>query len=130
MLDAERDDSLMSDLLPILYQQIADLTAPSCQNGTAECAQHKDKKYRCCERQYCELARKFAKEKYGIDLQETGNPDLPFMGENGCTVAPHLRPICALHCCTMTDAAKSHINHDPAQTKLYLDLAAEIQRNL
>jgi len=30
--------------------------------------------------------RQYAKEKYGIDLQETSNPDLPFMGEHGCTV--------------------------------------------
>lgn len=90
----------MADPLPILYQKIADLTAPSCQNGTAECAKFCDRKYRCCERQYCEQTRKFAKEKYNIDLQETGNAELPFMGENGCTVAPHLRPICAIHLCS------------------------------
>jgi hypothetical protein len=90
----------MPDLLPILYQKIADLTAPSCQNGTAECAKFCDRKYRCCEGQYCEQTRRFAKEKYNIDLQDTGHPDLPFMGENGCTVAPHLRPVCAIHVCS------------------------------
>lgn len=90
----------MPDLLPILYQRIADLTSPSCRNGTAECAKFVGNKYRCCEAQYCELTREFAKDKYGIDLQETGNPDLPFMGENGCTVPPHLRPVCAIHLCS------------------------------
>jgi hypothetical protein len=98
----------MSDLLPILYQRIADLTSPSCCNGTAECvcngtaecARFQDRKYRCCERQYCEQTRKFAKEKYGIDLLETGNAELPFMGEYGCTVPPHLRPVCAIHVCS------------------------------
>jgi hypothetical protein len=97
----------MADLLPILYQKIAELTSPSCCNGMAECAQFAARKYRCCERQYCEMARKFAKEKYSIDLQETGNPDLPFMGENGCTVAPHLRPVCSLHVCCFSWAVKS-----------------------
>jgi hypothetical protein len=96
----------MADLLPILYQKIADLTAPSCQNGTAECGKFCDRKYRCCERQYCDATRRFAKENYNIDLQETGNAELPFMGENGCTVAPHLRPICALHVCSYSWAEK------------------------
>lgn len=97
----------MGDLLPILYQRIAGMTAFSCRGGGAECAKFAGSKYRCCERQYCEMARKFAKEKYGIDLQDTGNPDLPFMGEAGCAVAPHLRPVCSLHVCTWSYAAVS-----------------------
>ena len=108
------------DKLPILYQKIADLTASSCHNGVAECSKFLDRKYRCCERQYCELTRKFAKEKYDIDLLETGNPDLPFMGEEGCTIAPHLRPICAIHVCSYTWSAC------PSSPKGYQQLRDEI----
>jgi len=116
----------MADQLPILYQKIADLTTPSCCNGTAECAQFAARKYRCCERQYCEMARKFAKEKYGIDLQDTGNPDLPFMGENGCSVAPHLRPVCAIHVCSIAWSPVSHIENDEEKTKEHMALRDEI----
>jgi|SRR5882724_12834375 len=116
----------MPDLLPILYQRIANLTSPSCQNGTAECAKFVGSKYRCCERKYCELARRFAKEKYNIDLRDTGNPDLPFMGENGCIVAPHLRPICTLHLCSISWADKSHVNQNEEQTKAYFKMREEI----
>lgn len=90
----------MADQLPILYQKIAELTSPSCQNGTAECARFCDRKYRCCEAKYCDLAARFAREKYGIELQPTGHPDLPFMGENGCVVPVHLRPVCSIHVCS------------------------------
>lgn len=116
----------MSDL-PILYQKIADLTSSSCQNGTDECAQFAGNKYRCCEKQYCEEARRFAKEKYGIDLQETGNPDLPFMGEHGCSVEPYLRPICAMHVCTVSWAAKSHVEHDDRKFAEYRELRKQIE---
>jgi hypothetical protein len=117
----------MADPLPILYQKIADMTGSSCANGKDECEKFAGNKYRCCERQYCEMARTFAKEKYGIDLQDTGNPDLPFMGENGCTVAPHLRPICALHVCTWSWAAQSHIQHDEQKKTEYMELRRQIE---
>jgi hypothetical protein len=108
------------DPLPILYQKIADLTARSCCNGTGECAKFLGNKYRCCERQYCDLAARFARDKYGIELPATGNPDLPFMGKAGCVVPPHLRPVCALHVCTWSYA--------PVATapEGYLELRSEI----
>lgn len=116
----------MPDLLPILYQKIADFTSSSCQNGTGECAKFAGKKYHCCEQKYCELARRFAKEKYNIDLQDTGNPDLPFMGENGCTVEPYLRPICAMHVCTVSWAAKSHVDGSQEKFQDYMRLRQQI----
>ncbi len=116
----------MADLLPILYQQMAEMTAPLCGSGSLECAQFCQKKYRCCEKQYCEATAKFAREKYGVELQPTGNPDLPFMGEHGCTVAPHLRPICTLHVCSISWAAKSSIENDEQKTKAYFDLRDRI----
>lgn len=116
----------MSDLLPILYQKIASMTASLCESGADECAQFSSRKYRCCERKYCEEARRFALEKYGIELQDTGNPELPFMGEQGCTVAPHLRPICAMHVCTWSWAGKSHIQHDKQKGWEYMALREQI----
>jgi hypothetical protein len=100
----------MSDQLPILYQQIADMTSSFCNTGAGECGLRRQNQYRCCEKKYCEVARKFAKEKYDIDLHETGNPDLPFMGENGCTVAPHLRPLCSMHICSYSYAADVRVS--------------------
>ena len=117
----------MADQLPILYQKIADLTTPSCQNGTAECAKFRDQKYRCCERQYCEQTRKFAKEKYNIDLQESGNTELPFMGEKGCTVAPHLRPACALHLCSFAWPEKEQTAPE-GFVELWYEIVAEAKR--
>lgn len=116
----------MGDQLPILYQRIAAMTAPSCQGGAGECAKFAGNKYRCCERQYCEMARKFAKEKYSIDLQETGSPDLPFMGEAGCVVPPHLRPVCSLHVCTWSYAPVS--TAPEGYEKLRFETLAEARR--
>src|SRR5437762_72690 len=97
------------DLLPILYQQMANMTTLLCQSGSLECADFCDRQYRCCDKQYCGVAAAFAKEKYGIELQPAGNPDLPFMGEEGCAIPPYLRPLCTLHVCSISWAAKSTI---------------------
>src|SRR5258708_2687239 len=114
------------DLLPILYQRMANITAPLCGSGSCECGQFADRQYRCCEKQYCEGTARFAWEKYGIDLQTTGHPELPFMGEHGCTVAPHLRPICTLHMCWISWAAQSSIEGNEQKTKAYFDLREDI----
>lgn len=86
-----------TNLLPELYAEIAALTRPLC--GGAGCGHRSTLLHRCCERLYCDLARQHAREKWGVELRETGHPTLPFMGEGGCTVAPHLRPLCSMHAC-------------------------------
>lgn len=116
----------MSDSLPILYQKIAEMTGASCASGKDECAKFAGRTYRCCDRKYCEEAARFAKEAYGVELQPTGNPDLPFMSERGCVAAPHLRPICAMHCCTWSWAPQSHIEHDEQKGREYVQLREEI----
>lgn len=88
------------------FADVADLTAPKCGQCRAP--------HNCCSRAQCEETRTFAKETFGIDLPETDGP-LPFLGENGCTVAPHLRPICAVHVC------ESHLR-DAEFADLYEDL--------
>src|SRR5437016_1783838 len=91
--------SMTVDPLQVLYREMAAFTKPVCDAG---CEQFAGNSYRCCERKYCELARIFAREKYGVTLIDTGHPLLPFMGEAGCVVEPHLRPICALHACPVS----------------------------
>lgn len=88
----------MDELLQ-LYKKIEELTAPICANGIGLCHQFHRFPQRCCHTKYCEAARKFAKEKYNIKLENTGHPFIPFMGKSGCVVPPHLRPQCALHAC-------------------------------
>jgi len=81
--------------LIVLYQQMADLTAPECASSCR--APHS-----CCDRMYCDMAKDFAKEQYGIELKDepsTGRKQLRYMSETGCTVAPYLRPCCTLHTC-------------------------------
>jgi hypothetical protein len=50
------------------------------------------------------------------------------MGENGCTVPPHLRPICAMHVCTVSWAPKSHVENDPAKLAEYFGLRKQIEK--
>ena len=72
------------------------------------------------------MARTFARERYGIELSETDHPELPFMGPEGCTVAPYLRPICTIHACPISYAPVSNLGGCPTRTKEYFDLRKEI----
>lgn len=107
-----------------MYAEVATLTNPTCTEGFRECSVYKDKPNRCCERKYCEIAKNFAKEKYGIELEPTGHPELLFMGKQGCVVPPHLRPICAIHACSWSYGHNCLRNE--AETKRYNELRKEI----
>ena len=111
------------DRLVELYAEMSAITSPVC---AKQCTQDRDKPTRCCERKYCELARQFAKERYGLELEETGHPELPFMGSSGCTIAPHLRPICTLHACPISYAPVSNIDNDSKRTQEYFNLRHKI----
>lgn len=74
------------------FQEVADLTAPKCAGCRAPFA--------CCSKGQCEDTKAFALEHFGISLEETGGA-LPFLGDSGCVVPPHLRPLCAVHVCEM-----------------------------
>lgn len=108
----------MADLR-ILYDKVVAITSKCCASGFKECAPYQNNKYRCCERRYCELAREFAKEKYNIELKDTGNPDLPFMGESGCVVEPYLRPVCSIHTCSWSWATKQQELVSKEDTEAY-----------
>jgi hypothetical protein len=75
-----------------LFQQMVDLTAP-------ECALRCRLPHSCCNSYECENTAQYALETYGVTLERTKHPSLPFMGERGCTVAPYLRPLCSVHTC-------------------------------
>lgn len=111
--------------LVILYQQMADMTAPEC--ATVCRVPHS-----CCDEFACQMTKMFAKEEYGIALPEQPKkPGDPFknafyLGPDGCTVAPHLRPHCTMHTCAINGLGFKH--GDPEWTKRYFKLRTKIER--
>src|SRR3546814_1029147 len=96
-----------------LYADLAAHTEPEC---TGACA----RPMTCCQERYCEIAMDFAAEHWGVELQTTWHRALPLMGPDGCTVAPHLRPICTAHTCDICEYGAKR--HDPAWTERYYAL--------
>jgi hypothetical protein len=79
------------------YKEMSNHTFPECKNNCKI-------PLSCCSPEYCEIAIDHAKKHWGIDLESTSlfkerKTDLPLMGENGCSIEPHLRPSCTLHTC-------------------------------
>lgn len=87
--------------LVALFQKMYDLTRPECDN--CRCPRS------CCSEEYCEMAAEIATE-VGVALVATGHATLPYMGENGCVVPPHLRPLCTLHTCDINGAGHHKTN--------------------
>lgn len=92
-----------ADPLPALYAEAARLTRPLCLAGEG-CGPLSGREFHCCEQRYCDQAAEFAAREYGITLPAAGEvPGIPFMSRaSGCTVPPHLRPVCTLHVCSVT----------------------------
>jgi len=103
--------------LESLYEEMYQLTHDHC-----GC---EDRPFRCCSRDYCELAQKFAREFYGLELGGTGHI-IPFMGVEGCIVPPHLRPACTIHACCVTYADVSGWSEEPERTARYFVLRQQI----
>jgi hypothetical protein len=76
----------------------------------------------CCDPMYCRCAEEYAREEWGVDLTplKTDHPTLPFMNKNGCTVPPHLRPLCTIHVCEIT--ANGFKRGDEGWTERYFEL--------
>lgn len=114
----------MNPELVDLYRQMSDHTKGVCGGPTC----YKDPKYaaahRCCSPEYCEMAKDWAKAFYDIELKETGHR-IPFMGPEGCIVAPHLRPICTVHACCINNLGCHPA--DPAWTERYFDIRNAIE---
>lgn len=110
-------DSDRSHLID-LYRQLYELT-------NLECQRCRPKPLSCCHSGYCDLAAKHAKEFWGTTLVPTSHPTLPFMGPTGCTVAPHLRPLCTIHTCEVVQHGGKHYQK---WNEKYFGLKAEIER--
>lgn len=94
------------------FAEMAQFTLKHC----GGCWMPKSRPYRCCEKEWCNAAAKWAREKWGVTLVPTDHRSgIPFMSDSGCIVPPHLRPICTVHLCS------SRYNRDAELTKEYFD---------
>ena len=99
-----------------LYQQLAGLTNAECRKCPAPLS--------CCDADYCDMAIAYAKDSWGVDIVATDHFKFPCMGSDGCTVAPHLRPLCTFHACEISSLGFK--KNDPEWTKKYWELRNEI----
>lgn len=104
--------------LVVLYEEMASLTKPECEKCRLP--------YQCCSPDYCQFTIAYAKESWRVTLQTTDHPTLPLMGEKGCTVAPHLRPLCTVHTCQI--AALGCKPGDAKWTNRYFKLRDQISK--
>lgn len=102
--------------LVVLYEEMAQLTLPKCQKCKLPLS--------CCSPEYCAMAIQIAKEDWGVTLTPTGHPTLPMMGPNGCTVAPHFRPLCTVHTCSIN--AFGFEPNNPEWTEAYFVLREKL----
>lgn len=103
-----------------LYADIAEHTKPVC---SGEHPHGCRVPFSCCHESICELVIEEAKWK-GVELQRTDHPRLPLMGPTGCTAAPHLRPMCAVHACPINNVGV--IVQDRVWSKRYWTLRNQI----
>ncbi len=90
------------------FAELAELTRPKC--GACRVP------HSCCSADQCEATRELARTEFGTALEDApGAERLPFLGKTGCVVAPHLRPLCAVHVCG------AHLN-DPDFSERYWEL--------
>lgn len=88
-------ETLIRTKLIELYQAMYKLTEPEC---SCSCKVPRS----CCSPEYCEMTISHAKERWGVELVKTDHPRLALMGPEGCTAAPHFRPLCTLHTCDIS----------------------------
>ncbi len=115
MTHSTKDDELIR-----LYAEMSDITRPRC--GIGACRSRSTN--RCCAAYYCAMAVEWARDAWGVELEPTDHPTIPFMGEQGCVVPPHLRPICTMHDCTINSVGCDP--KDEAFTERYFDLRGRI----
>ena len=109
--------------LIVLCQKMSDLTAPECSHACKL-------PHSCCSAEYCDMAKQYAKEYWDIDLVPTDHPKLPFMGKNGCTVPPHLRPICTVHTCEVNSLGRKANDPGDKWTTKYFKLREQIDEQM
>lgn len=100
-----------------LYEDLAFHTAPECEKS---CRAPRS----CCSSEYCDMAKHWAEERWGVHLSPTGHPTLPFMGSTGCIVPPHMRPLCTRHTCAVNSLGFKP--NDTKWTRKYFQIVAKI----
>jgi hypothetical protein len=98
------------------YQEMYEHTRPEC--GKCKVP------FNCCSAAACDGTMAHALDQWDVTLPATGHPKLPLMGEQGCTAAPHLRPLCTVHQCDIS--ASGNKANDPAWTERYYELRERI----
>jgi hypothetical protein len=95
----------MKDRTKNTFKKLADLTCGKCSQCPAmaerdgEPMSENEKKFRCCDKMFCHKVRAYLNH-LGIKMEEPNIGGIPFMGEKGCVVPPHLRPYCTGFVCT------------------------------
>lgn len=79
----------------------------------------------CCDAMYCTAAKVHARKNWGVELVEVSKGKALFLGENGCVVPPHLRPICSLHHCDI--AGLGFFPDDSGRTSRYFEVREQIE---
>jgi hypothetical protein len=110
-------DSVLKDLYVEMYKLTEPLCAGTSSVGSCNLPRS------CCSPEYCDLAQEWALERWGVQLQVVNKGPIKFMGRNGCTVAPHLRPLCTIHTCKIQAWSSSG---DRDWDKKYFDLREQI----
>src|SRR5688572_16912475 len=77
--------------LELLYAEIAEIGRKHC----AQCSPP----FHCCSRTSCNHSRWWARTAWDVELQKQQDGELPFLAPSGCSVAPHLRPVCSVFVC-------------------------------
>lgn len=105
-----------------LYQEMSALTAP-------ECAHSCRVPHSCCSPEYCDMAQEWTLSRYGVNLStmKTTHAKLKFMGQNGCVLSPHYRPICTMHTCDINGLGFKKNDKGGVWTEKYFNLREQIE---
>jgi len=109
-----------------LYKELAAHTAPECAGKNQGCKVP----HRCCSPEACDMAQGIAKDLWDTDVSHLRDHHnhLPFMGENGCVLEPHLRPLCSRHvCCIKGIGAKTRGEDAGLWTYKYYEILEKIE---
>ena len=106
------------------YAEMGELTNKLCTTKCKLVAFDSKGGHRCCGRIYCEEAKRYAKEVWNEEPLETGHPELIYMGPSGCTLAPHLRPLCTMQVCCELEI----MGGNPEAGKRYFELRSKINK--
>lgn len=101
----------------------AGMTAPICASGACKFG-----RYGCCSQSYCDAVDESLIAR-GIRIEKPWQHGLPFMGETGCVVPAHLRPVCALYSCHSLDLSRlpSDYKVSPSDASRFLGCHAVVK---